>query len=344
MPETKLAVIAGINHYRDSRIQDLSGCVNDAKAISQCLERDLDCYNSPNFDCLTVTSERNWVDQYFLLLKLYKLFNTPRIGTALFYFSGHGHWNREESELYLATSDARWAALNYGLPFSKVLSLAQHSPADHIVIMLDCCHAGGAGEIKTFKSEFAKASFQLRQDMTIIASSRRKEPSAESNGMSHFTRHVVEALNGDHEDPLGFVTIGGIYRMVQRQFSTWSQCPVLMTNQSSTVILRRNKPLIEPTELREKLFDSFESEESTVLLDPEYDIECLKDLPKKERNQYKNRPEKLQAMRVFRELNTLGMLRPKNEVYLYYAALRSDSLALTPKGKAYHRMAQLNMF
>lgn len=341
MPEEKLAVLAGINHYRDAEINDLSGCIKDVEEVKKCLERNEDAYKSPNFHCRPITSEKKTIDRDFLLLKLNKLFNAE-VDAVLFYFSGHGEWDGEE--LHLVTSDANKDSNEYGIAFSEVMKLAKHSPADHVFLILDCCHSGGASEIKAFKTEFAKSAITLRQDMTIIASSRKRQPSSESLGMGKFTRSLCQALNGDFEDPLGNVTVGGLYRMVHRQFSSWEQSPVLMTNQSSTIVLRKTEPLINPEDLRTKLLSYFNSSTAKHSLDPEYDPECFKDLPSKERNRYKKNDSKKKAMSFFRELNSFGMLRPTKEKYLYYAAKNSDSVQLTPKGQTYYQMAKANKF
>src|SRR4051812_39097714 len=92
------ALIVGIDDYS---FAPLAGCVNDAQALAQLLERDHD--GSPNFDVRLLTSDSTTVTRPELRAALQELFADPA-DVALFYFSGHGTENNLGG--YIVTSDA----------------------------------------------------------------------------------------------------------------------------------------------------------------------------------------------------------------------------------------------
>ena len=80
----------------------------------------------------------------------------------------------------------------------------------------------------------------------------------------------------------------------------------------------------------------FETAESCVKLDPEFDYATMQDLEEEDRAKHQPNPEKEAKMKLLREWNRLTLLRPKDNIYMYHAALYSDEVALTPRGKMYH--------
>ncbi|TBF87926.1 caspase family protein [Rhizobium leguminosarum] len=82
----KRALFVGINHYDNSGLSDLSGCIGDAYAMHEVLSRHGD--NRPNYDCLMLTSDTSRMTRVNLRSALLELFAFD--GDVLFYFSGHG--------------------------------------------------------------------------------------------------------------------------------------------------------------------------------------------------------------------------------------------------------------
>ena len=80
----KKALVIGIDDYATC---PLSGCVNDAEAIAQLLERNGD--GSPNFSVKLVTSDNETVTSALMDEVIGELFKGDA-DTALLFFAGHG--------------------------------------------------------------------------------------------------------------------------------------------------------------------------------------------------------------------------------------------------------------
>lgn len=88
----RMALVVGVNYYSDKRIQNLSGCVNDAEEVARLLKHNGDSSRSRNFDCkeLYATGPDHAVNRAAIKDEARRLFQS-KAEIALFYFSGHGH-------------------------------------------------------------------------------------------------------------------------------------------------------------------------------------------------------------------------------------------------------------
>ena len=88
----RMALVVGVNYYSDKRIQNLSGCVNDAEEVARLLKHNGDFSRSRNFDCkeLYATGPDHAVNRAAIKDEARRLFQS-KAEIALFYFSGHGH-------------------------------------------------------------------------------------------------------------------------------------------------------------------------------------------------------------------------------------------------------------
>ena len=126
------ALCVGIDEYRS---RPLHGCVSDANRMSEVLARHQD--SSPNFDCKALVAPSGTpgaVTRPILRKRLRELFAYPA-DVALFHFSGHGTVNSLDG--YLVTQDAEHH--DEGIAMTEVLSLANGSKTNEVVMMLDCC-------------------------------------------------------------------------------------------------------------------------------------------------------------------------------------------------------------
>src|SRR5262249_55500024 len=118
--------------------------------------------------------------------------------TALVYFSGHG---TENPDFYLVPYGFDWQNLTgtavSGVEFTKLLRKIR---AQKLLVLLDCCHAGGQAEAKSFiKSPMPSAAFEelaRSGGRVVIASSRKDEVSWTGDPYSQFTMAILEALAG----------------------------------------------------------------------------------------------------------------------------------------------------
>jgi hypothetical protein len=125
---------------------------------------------------------------------------TDSESTVLIYFSGHGV---EAPGYYLLPfgwdlADLTGTAIN-GVEFTAKL---QAIPARKLLVLLDCCHAGGMADVKEaplVKSPAPPGLFEALRagaGRVVIASSRKDEISFTAQPYSLFTGALLEALAG----------------------------------------------------------------------------------------------------------------------------------------------------
>ncbi len=109
-----------------------------------------------------------------------------------------------------------------GAAFSAALAAL---PARKVLVIFDCCHAAGIGEIKGAAAPAVKAGLpesyyevlKAGRGRVIIASSRSTESSwlmpGDSNSL--FTKHLLAGLAGGVPSPDGFVRVFDLFEYVQ---------------------------------------------------------------------------------------------------------------------------------
>ena len=133
------ALVIGIDHYQE--ISPLNGCVNDAYAVKEMLERNAD--DSVNFGCKLIigNSSGDIVTRTELKDAVKELFAGDG-EVALLYFAGHGYI--ETTGGYLCAGDCRTG--DDGLPLAEIMTLANKSRILNRVVVLDSCYSGIAGD------------------------------------------------------------------------------------------------------------------------------------------------------------------------------------------------------
>jgi uncharacterized caspase-like protein len=130
------ALLVGINSYKAAA--NLAGCVADAKAMGERLERHQN--GRPNYECrllLDAMEDGTPITRAALRTVCRTLFENFK-GEVLFYFSGHGVLTPQGG--YLCTSDS--TRDDWGVPMEEIVQMAINSPASDILLILDCCHSG----------------------------------------------------------------------------------------------------------------------------------------------------------------------------------------------------------
>ncbi len=220
--ENAHALIVGIADYE--KVTPLSRVVlDDARAIAELLIDTAYCgYARENVRVLldkdaTLDALRMELDALAR--------RTDAESTVVIYFSGHGlrAAEGEHSGEYLLPVDAdistraRLAATC--LRGDVFTTLLRALPAAKILVLLDCCHAGGIGEVKATDAFMLKAGLsdayyeQLRagRGRVIMAASREDEFSWIHGNDAHslFTLHLLNGLQG------GIVSDDGVIRVFQ---------------------------------------------------------------------------------------------------------------------------------
>jgi hypothetical protein len=309
------ALLVGIDHYDYQ--SPLAGCVNDATALRPLLARNED--TSANLDCrlLTGTVHRND------LLGAVRELLGGGADFALLYFAGHGAWM--DDDVALVTSDG-WGETP-GVLFTEVLTLARRSTVKEIVVILDCCFAGGAGTISALTNAVV-----LPNGMSILTASRNDQPSAEAGGRGLFSTHLEGALNGGAADVLGHVTVAGLYAYISECFGAWDQRPTFKANVDRLHDLRRCDPSV-PLATLHKLTDWFPKPGYYYPLDPSYEQD-------KSRSGLEPHPEHEEIFDQLQKCRANKLVEPVDHQHMYFAAMESGSCRLTPLGQHYWQMAK----
>lgn len=314
------ALVVGINYY--PHLSHLSGCVDDAHAVKQVLERHSDASINFSVKLFTGTSSSDVVDRGTLKDAVEDLFSGSS-DISLFYFAGHG--SVERSGGYLLTSDSRRA--DDGLALSEVMRFANHSEARNKIILLDSCHSGFAG-VSESSSDFST----LSEGMTILTAATEEQYAVETRRGGLFTSLMVDALNGAAANLVGDITPGSVYAHIDQSLGPWEQRPVFKTNVQNFVSLRKVQAPIAFTDLR-KLTDLFPSAGYEFALDPSYEPTS--------QSAVRENCEKFALLQKFNRVNLV--VANSNNPHMYYAAMESKSCKLTVVGEHYRRLLESNL-
>lgn len=312
----KKALLVGINDYQNAA---LKCCINDAQEVSKLLERNED--GSKNFDIVLMNDVK---DKSSLKQLISKLFSGQE-ETALFYFSGHGCIN--EYGGYIVTPD--YEKYDEGLSMSELSNIVNKSKIANKIIILDCCYAGAAGTDFSLDNN----SSVIPNGVTIMTSCRQDEPSMETGMHGIFTELLISALKGGASDLSGDITPGGIYAYIDKSLGAWEQRPLFKTNISRFISLRKVQPQVPTSELKQ-IVDLFPSLDAHLQLDPSFEFTNCKEIEHDVIKPYADK-ENVKKFKTLQKLQSIGLVVPVDEQYMYFAAMKSKSCTLTPLGKYY---------
>ncbi|AKX34659.1 peptidase [Spiroplasma litorale] len=307
------ALIVGINDYK--HVNPLKECINDAKKIAELLKKNFD--NSRNFDVELITNS-NELTVSKLSDKINELFAGDS-DVALFYFSGHGFIDYNSDKSYLCTYETD--ENNHGLEMGVVENIISKSNAKNKIVFLDCCYSGMMGNTRN-ENGIAKSSI-LYDNTTYLTASKKDETSVETKEGGIFTNLLVEALSGSASDILGVITPASIYSYIDKSLGAWDQRPIFKTSSSKFIDIRKVNPQIDIKIIR-NLVKYFEKPSSKYSLNPSF-----------EETRQEHKKENVIIFKELQKLVSVGLVKPDDEEYMYYAAINSKSCSLTMLGKNY---------
>ena len=316
------ALFIGIDNYH---IDPLDGCINDATILSNILEKNED--GSPNFEIQleqdVPTSEE--------LLSIIDNFFSRDCNTALLYFAGHGIFNKLGG--YLVTPD--YSSIKPGVSMSDILVLANQSAIRDKIIILDCCHSGA------FASKInGGGNIPIEEGISILTASRKNEPSEEINGHGVFTNLLIEALNGGAADISGNISPGSVYAFIDQALGAFEQRPVFKTNVTNFTSLRRVKPQV-PINVLRNIIKYFPTQDYNYDLNPSYEDTNSDKIEHKIIEPQAN-PENVKIFKDLQKFQSVGLVVPVDEEFMYFAAMNSKSCRLTALGYHYWRLIKKN--
>lgn len=329
----KRALIIGIDDYKENA---LNGCVSDAVSVENTLKTNGD--GSPNFSTRLLTSSPDQnseiISTVFLNNAIDYLFKGDA-ETVLFYFAGHGMINTDSNTGYIVTQDGTKGAWGVSIPELLARTINIKDKINSIVIILDCCHSGVAGEIPDISSNVSVIS----KGLTILTACHRNGTSAESNGQGLFTSMFIDGLMGSASDIRGKITPASVYSHIDQTLGAWDQRPIYKANVQSFITLREVPPKVQLDILR-RLPKYFPDPTTIFKLDPSFEPD-RKNVPKA----IKKIKVDEDNCRIFKELqmcNRHGLVIPDGAEHMYYAAIESKGCKLTALGAHYRKLAELS--
>ncbi len=311
------ALIVGIDYY--DNVTPLHGCVNDAHSVNAILSRHSN--GTPNFGTrlYTATGKSTSISRKELKNITEELFKEDS-DIALFYYSGHGYV--EGNEGYIITSECEHG--DDGFRMGELIDIANNSKAKNKIIILDCCHAGIAGNVDVIKPE---ASI-LCEGLTILAASSKDQYAIEENGTGVFTNLFVDALNGSAANLVGSITPGSVYAHIDQSLGPWQQRPIFKTNVKRFITLREVQPSIQLDEIR-KITELFKNKGDEFKLDPSF-----------EPTEACHIEDNGEQFKLLQKYNHVNLVIPIGEEHMYYAAVNSKSCKLTVLGVHYWNLVK----
>jgi Caspase domain len=315
----KRALIVGIDEY-DTCVS-LNAAVSDATEMAEVLQRNGD--RSLNFECRLLTStgpervtranlRRNWRE-------LFDSFG----GDVLFYFSGHG--TPTDVGGFLATQE--WTEDDPGLPMQELVDMANNSSAETVLLILDCCFSGSAGNPAVLNSGGLENKAILREGVTILTASRPTQLSYEIDGHGVFTNLILGALRGGAANVRGQISAASTYAYAEAALGAWDQRPLYKSHAGHLRPVRTVEPMV-PDDLLREIPHFFPKADARFQLDMTYE----------ETNHGAARPENVKVFKKFKQLQIAGLLRPVAGNDLYWVAEQSGSVVLTDLGQFYHQL------
>lgn len=321
MDTTKRALLVGIDQYQS--MPQLTGCVADAISMRDLLQRNED--GSPNYDCRAlISAEGAPVTRELLRAQWHRLFDDFD-GHVLFHFSGHGKPTGAGG--VLVTQDGTPG--DPGLPMDELLTLANRSRAKTLLLIVDCCYAGNAGDPAILQGNGnAQNQALIREGVTILAASRVTESAREAAGHGVFTKLVLGALQGGAADVRGRVSVASIYAYAEQALGSWEQRPMYKSYANYLPPVRLCKPCVPDSLLRE-LPSLFQNEGAQYPMSPSF-----------ERTHPAAKPSDVSIFDKFKVLRNANLLTTQEEKDLYFIAMDAGWVKLTPLGQFYRQLAE----
>ena len=312
------ALIVGIDDYPENKLRC---CVNDATALANTIDTNGD--GSPNFD---VILETNIQEKGRLLGLIEKLFE-GNTDTALFYFSGHGYVDKLGG--YIVTPD--YSEDDWGISMNDILKIANASKIRNKIIILDCCHSGAIGQIKSGSSSNGESI--IAEGVSILTSSLASEVSMEVNGHGVFTNLLLEALKGGAANINGKITPSSIYAYIDQALGEWDQRPIFKTNVKEFNAIKSIEPQV-PISIIRNLTKYFKTPQDEFDLDPSYEYTNTNNIEHKVVEPYA-KEENVVVFKELQKMASVGLIVPVDEEHMYFAAMNSKSCRLTALGYHY---------
>jgi Caspase domain/NACHT domain len=240
---SKYALVIGIQKYGGSGFSDLENPVEDAETIARLLEQHGDFVEVKRLPARWNEEQQSYEVTETPLLStdldqaITEFFEQVGSNEALIYFSGHGaqvtKMGRKKG--YLVTSDCTANTVEAaGIALTDLNSLILEASFSSLVVLLDCCHAGGLLE----KSQIAGALTAFNaggRNYFLATACRSYEKAYEGKEHSLFTSAVIKALQSPGAD--GRVRTARLNHVIDEEMRGSGQEPVILRSGSEITLV-----------------------------------------------------------------------------------------------------------
>lgn len=321
------ALLIGINDYPGNL--RLRGCVEDIRCLKDAIERHGN--GEKNFGVKLMENVQTAKE---IMDGVKELFHDDA-DIALLYFSGHGYVNTTGAELVTPNEITSTGSYHKGVQMSDIMRVVHGSRVKNKIIILDCCHSGQIGMF-----DIAETGSVLDEGVSILTACREDETAVEAGGHGLFTELLCSALQGGAADFNGNITMGSIYAYIDRSFGEWEQRPVFKTNVSAFVSLKKVEPKVPLSVFRE-LPNLFSTADEVHKLDPSYEFTNCPEEQHRLVKPYADL-ENVRKFKLLQQLQSIGLVEPVGETFMYFAAINGKGCKLTALGKHYWRLVKNN--
>jgi hypothetical protein len=224
----RFALLVGIDKYVETSL-GLRYCVNDARAMHQCLTTLGYSAATLHDTCENEEHRPSLFNIRAALAKLKGRFKPDEL--LLVYFAGHGML--VDGKPYLMARDSRSAdPVGSGLPLSDVEAFMRSSGSRRLLLVLDACHAGVelgrdvGPSSRGIDPNFIHNAYEMAEGFAILAGSTAAQKTQDFSTVEHgvFTYYLLKGLSGKADGgtaPKGFVTVDDLKNYVLSAVRTW---------------------------------------------------------------------------------------------------------------------------
>jgi len=225
-PPLRHALLVGIDHFEDTRFNDLRFAAADARALAAALDEFDDVRE------LVRPEDTRRAAILVALADLEKQIRSPR-DTVLLYFSTHGSLAQRpggDLERELVAGDTRLDLLREtGLSVDELIRRAEKLPSRRVALVLAACHAGrgksripdGLAQALAARKATAPKLEDVSEAVVVLSAAAFGEAAREDETLGHdvYTYFLLEALSAGDLDGDGAVTISEAHDYARER--TW---------------------------------------------------------------------------------------------------------------------------
>lgn len=268
----RAALLVGISEYGEG-FEPLLGSLEDVQALADVLkDPDLGEFEVQSIENCDANTLRSETEHFFI--------GKDKEDLLLFYFSGHGDQGARKltnPQLHFCANDSRKVD---GLLFeSKALSAMflmsqiDRCRAQRIAVILDCCFSGAIGNlIAKGEEDIHLGALEARGCVILASSSATKVALQERDGLSLYTRYLVEGMKGPaypHQGQRNWIVAQDLHKYATEKFGIErksSNLPKIFTPEDTGFDLPiikapKPKPELEYRKKAEQLFRRLDQEQ-----------------------------------------------------------------------------------